>query len=411
MSRAIEVSGLGKEYRISHEARSINPTLRDALVDLFQRPLSRLTGRQGPSHEQFWALRDLSFTVEEGDVLGIIGRNGSGKSTLLKILSRIVDPTEGEVRIRGRVASLLEVGTGFHVELTGRENIYLNGAILGMTGREINRKFDEIVEFSEIEQFLDTPVKFYSSGMYVRLAFAVAAHLDPDVLIVDEVLAVGDAAFQRKCLGKMGEVAGTGRTVLFVSHGMATIEQLCNKAILLVHGVSEHGIEDVRTAVDRYLERQTESEVHYPTGPVRRLGVRQVGDRIDISLDYELKEPLNPPLLGVVISDHAGRPITGGDPQVLRQPRIGARLSGTITASLIEPKLLDGTYRLSVWFGDDWEHIFVEEQCLAFDVAGMSSSHQAASTVGPVQPKCIWHFDEPGQAAVYAASSRGRRER
>ena len=190
----------------------------------------------GDEVEEFWALRDVAFEVERGEVVGVIGRNGAGKSTLLKILSRITEPTEGRVEIRGRVASLLEVGTGFHPELTGRENIYLNGAILGMTRAEIRRKFDEIVAFAEVERFLDTPVKRYSSGMYVRLAFAVAAHLEPEILIVDEVLAVGDAEFQKKCLGKMGEVAGEGRTVLFVSHNMASVASLCKKGILLDRG-------------------------------------------------------------------------------------------------------------------------------------------------------------------------------
>src|SRR5512134_174745 len=186
--------------------------------------------------EELWALRDVSFTVQQGEVLGIIGRNGAGKSTLLKILSRVTAPTSGRIKVKGRIASLLEVGTGFHPELTGRENVYLNGAILGMSKQEVTRKFDEIVNFAEIEKFIDTPVKRYSSGMYVRLAFAVAAHLEPEILIVDEVLAVGDAQFQKKCLGKMGEVAKGGRTVLFVSHNMAAVSALCNKGILLEDG-------------------------------------------------------------------------------------------------------------------------------------------------------------------------------
>ncbi len=189
--------------------------------------------RDPASKEDFWALRNVSFEVRRGEVVGIIGRNGAGKSTLLKILSRITDPTEGRVKLRGRVASLLEVGTGFHPELTGRENIYLNGAILGMSRAEIRAKFDEIVSFAEVEKFLDTPVKRYSSGMYVRLAFAVAAHLEPEILLVDEVLAVGDAAFQKKCLGKMEEVSRGGRTILFVSHQMAAVQNLCQSGILL----------------------------------------------------------------------------------------------------------------------------------------------------------------------------------
>lgn len=232
---AITVSGLGKRYRIEHVAE--RETLRDALHHGARRLWRRLRWGTGFTSEEFWALRDINFEVQPGEVLGIIGRNGAGKSTLLKVLSRITEPTTGRVTLKGRVASLLEVGTGFHPELSGRENIYLNGAILGMSRAEITRKFDEIVAFAEVERFLDTPVKRYSSGMYVRLAFAVAAHLEPEILIVDEVLAVGDAAFQRKCLGKMQAVSRSeGRTVLFVSHNLSSIRELCPTAVLLAGG-------------------------------------------------------------------------------------------------------------------------------------------------------------------------------
>ena len=224
---AIRVEGLSKLYRIGPRERY--RTLRDTVTDAMYAPFRR-SPHPSPltTHDPYiWALKDVSFEVKQGEVVGIIGRNGAGKSTLLKILSRITKPTEGRAEIHGRVASLLEVGTGFHPELTGRENIYLNGAILGMKKAEMERKFDEIVAFAEVEKFIDTPVKHYSSGMYVRLAFAVAAHLEPEILLVDEVLAVGDAAFQKKCLGKMGDVAKEGRTVLFVSHNMASLKQLC----------------------------------------------------------------------------------------------------------------------------------------------------------------------------------------
>jgi len=232
----IRVSDLGKRYVIGHEAR--HDTLRDTLAHGAKGMLRRLLRRAAArTTEEFWALRDVSFDVNQGDVVGIIGRNGAGKSTLLKILSRITEPTTGSVRLRGRVASLLEVGTGFHPELSGRENIHLNGAILGMSRAEIAGKFDEIVAFAEVERFLDTPVKHYSSGMYVRLAFAVAAHLEPEILIVDEVLAVGDSQFQQKCLGKMRHIArDSGRTVLFVSHSLAAVQQLCTRALLLQQG-------------------------------------------------------------------------------------------------------------------------------------------------------------------------------
>jgi lipopolysaccharide transport system ATP-binding protein len=241
VTAAIQVDGLSKSYLINHQKRQPYHTLRETVTAGALGVARKLHGSlraeaDPPTTEEFWALRDVSFAVEQGERVGIIGRNGAGKSTLLKILSRITEPTKGRVAISGRVASLLEVGTGFHPELTGRENVYLNGAVLGMTRAEIRRKFDEIVAFAEVERFLDTPVKRYSSGMYVRLAFAVAAHLDPEVLVVDEVLAVGDAQFQRKCLGKMEEAAESGRTVLFVSHNLPTVLRLCHRSLLLDGG-------------------------------------------------------------------------------------------------------------------------------------------------------------------------------
>jgi len=264
---AIKVEGLGKRYRIGR-LQQRHDTLRDRIADA---PIFKLLKRRngnshnghtvngsltsGPDAESLWALKDVSFEVKRGDVVGLIGRNGAGKSTLLKVLSRITEPTEGLADIKGRIGSLLEVGTGFHPELTGRENIFLNGSILGMKRVDIYRRFDEIVAFAEVEKFIDTPVKHYSSGMYVRLAFAVAAHLEPEILVVDEVLAVGDAAFQKKCLGKMGEVAREGRTVMFVSHNLAAVVSLCNRALLLKSGqIAEDG-----SAVDVAAVYQTES--------------------------------------------------------------------------------------------------------------------------------------------------------
>lgn len=250
---AIRVEGLGKQYRLGAEKERYS-TFSDQIRKWTS--LSRLLIRRSRDEKRppFWALKDVSFDVKRGEVVGIIGRNGAGKSTLLKILSRITEPTEGEIDIHGRVGSLLEVGTGFHPELTGRENIYLNGAILGMRRSEVVRKFDEIVAFAEVEKFIDTPVKHYSSGMYTRLAFAVAAHLEPDILIVDEVLAVGDAQFQKKCLGKMGEVSKGGRTVLFVSHNMAAVQSLCSSAVLLHAGQVEN-IGKTATIISAYLIR------------------------------------------------------------------------------------------------------------------------------------------------------------
>ena len=245
----IRAEKISKRYRIGNNPAGYK-TLRETLVGVMKAPFNRKTLKKT---DTFWALKDVSFEVNRGEVLGLIGRNGAGKSTLLKILSRITKPTTGQVRIRGRVGSLLEVGTGFHSELSGRENIYLNGAILGMKRSDIDRRFDEIVSFAEIDKFLDTPVKFYSSGMYMRLAFSVAAHLEPEILLVDEVLAVGDVSFQKKCLGKMGDVAKSGRTVLFVSHNMAAIENLCDKAILLNSGnINRQG--DSQQIINYYLQ-------------------------------------------------------------------------------------------------------------------------------------------------------------
>jgi lipopolysaccharide transport system ATP-binding protein len=253
----IRVENLGKRYIIGHQQQERYTALRDVLANQAKGIAQRFKSKsktQNLKSEEFWALKDVSFEVKQGDRVGIIGRNGAGKSTLLKILSRITEPTTGRVQIKGRVASLLEVGTGFHPELTGRENIFLNGAILGMGKQEIRRKFDEIVAFAEVERFLDTPVKRYSSGMYVRLAFAVAAHLEPEILVVDEVLAVGDAQFQKKCLGKMEDVAEKeGRTVLFVSHQMAAIENLCSRTVLLKSGQLVFDA-DTKTTLSHYLQ-------------------------------------------------------------------------------------------------------------------------------------------------------------
>jgi lipopolysaccharide transport system ATP-binding protein len=310
----IQVENLGKKYIIGHQQQSKRErylALRDVISDSaksiwqkIQNPKSKVQDR----YEEFWALKDVSFEIKQGECVGIIGRNGAGKSTLLKILSRITEPTTGRISIKGRVASLLEVGTGFHPELTGRENIYLNGAILGMSKAEIKRKFDEIVAFAEVEKFLDTPVKRYSSGMYVRLAFAVAAHLEPEILVVDEVLAVGDAAFQQKCLGKMGDVATKeGRTVLFVSHNMAAVEKLCQFGIVLHRGNLQLSGKQTE-AISYYLTSFSDSQISLKErkdrqgfGDVRVVAIEikdeqgnvldtvQSGQTIDIYLYFEAK--------------------------------------------------------------------------------------------------------------------------
>jgi lipopolysaccharide transport system ATP-binding protein len=306
----VRVEGIGKEYVIG--GRESGPeTFREMLASATTAPLRRWRrlGGMAPLEERIWALRDVSFEVNEGEVVGIIGRNGAGKSTLLKILSRITEPTEGRVEIRGRVASLLEVGTGFHPELTGRENVYLNGAVLGMTRREIARKFEEIVDFAGVEKFLDTPVKRYSSGMYVRLAFAVAAHLEPEVLLVDEVLAVGDGQFQKKCLGKISEVAGGGRTVLFVSHNLGAVASLCTRAILLADGrLSHHG--EVRETLNAYFGDQSARNILKGRQIHVSANLDKSGGAIVLSFEISLVGPLQEPRLGIGINDNQGRRIT-----------------------------------------------------------------------------------------------------
>ncbi len=300
----ISVENLSKRYVISHEARHDN--LRDTLHHTARKLWRRMRWGTGFRKEEFWALRDVSFDVKRGEVIGIIGRNGAGKSTLLKVLSRITEPTEGTITIKGRVASLLEVGTGFHPELSGRENVYLNGAILGMSRAEIRRKFDEIVAFAEVEKFLDTQVKHYSSGMYVRLAFAVAAHLEPEILIVDEVLAVGDQEFQRKCLGKIENVTrNEGRTVLFVSHNLASVRQLCTRALLLEQGQLVEGgppedviqryaatIREGRTLARRYKHIRGDGRASIERISFQRDAVFSVFSPIKITIDYALKEDM-----------------------------------------------------------------------------------------------------------------------
>jgi lipopolysaccharide transport system ATP-binding protein len=316
---AIRVENLSKLYHIG-KAQKRHDTLRDAIVGAFN-----VSASEHSNDDTIWALRDVSFEVKRGEVVGIIGRNGAGKSTLLKILSRITEPTRGRAIIDGRVGSLLEVGTGFHPELTGRENIYLNGAILGMKKAEIARKFDEIVAFAEIEKFLDTPVKHYSSGMYVRLAFAVAAHLEPEILLVDEVLAVGDAAFQKKCLGKMGDVAKEGRTVLFVSHNMAAVMALCQTGILLGEGKTMF-LGDVKEAVGEYqdsvLDVSTTVDIKHRKdrggdGSIRIVSVAIASEkgkaitpmsRLKITVGYESQRDLVNPgfLVGVYDANNTG---------------------------------------------------------------------------------------------------------
>ena len=311
---AITIENLSKQYKIGHQ-RAKGDGIRHAFESAIRSPVSWLRSRRQKMLEQvdFWALKDVSLEISQGEVIGIIGRNGAGKSTLLKILSRITVPTTGVVKINGRIASLLEVGTGFHQELTGRENIFLNGAILGMSRTEIIRKFDEIVEFSEIEEFLDTPVKRYSSGMYVRLAFAVAAHLEPEILIVDEVLAVGDAAFQKKCLGKMGTFAQSGRTVLFVSHNMEAVRTLCKRCIwlkdgrLYQDGPADEVIEDYFNSISNQVSAHyVNSDFGFTLEKVvlrnswgEEVNQFRPGDDLVVEVSYDAQKRIHRPILSV----------------------------------------------------------------------------------------------------------------
>jgi len=368
----IKVENLGKRYRLHHQAqRQRYVALRDVLTEKFKQALRfRSPAAQSPSTEDFWALKDVSFEIKQGDVVGVIGRNGAGKSTLLKVLSRITEPTEGRITLRGRIASLLEVGTGFHPELTGRENVFLNGAILGMNRAEIKKKFDEIVAFAEVEQFLDTPVKRYSSGMYVRLAFAVAAHLEPEILIVDEVLAVGDADFQKKCLGKMENVSRReGRTVLFVSHNMAAVRQLCTRGIVLKAGQVKF-IGDATAAIESYGDLvKIAHDVSFaprsgqPTITSVKINPSALAaGSFHLEVGFESPVPLVPPVPGFIIHSASGVPVYGSNPRFQGEGYNPGKLSrGVISFKVEALPLCGGHYRLSVWLGDwqqgsDYDH-------------------------------------------------------
>lgn len=395
---AIRVENLGKRYRIG-AARERYDTLRDALVGTFRR--LRRRSLEDAEEREIWALKDVSFEVKRGEVLGIIGRNGAGKSTLLKILSRITEPTTGRAEIYGRVGSLLEVGTGFHPELTGRENIYLSGAILGMKKAEIDRRFDEIVEFAEIERFLDTPVKRYSSGMYVRLAFAVAAHLDPEILLVDEVLAVGDAAFQKKCLGKMGEVGKEGRTVLFVSHNMAAIETLCDRGLLLHKGfiqalgpieqiISEYTwkIESELPPMENHSLYGAPSKIHLIMQGNRNIHIK-CGDPLVIKFFVYSSSPLEQISTGITLCDAFEAPIVGMSSKVQGvSPFSRPSKRWLIECDLGRIPLNAGLYLGRVYVGDGIMDLAVFHRAFSvtiseYDVFGWGNSLPPLKSWGP----------------------------
>ena len=401
----IAVEHLSKRYIIGHQ-RDRRDGLSHVIERAIRSPLRWLRGLKAQtwSREEFWALRDLNFEILRGEVAGIIGRNGAGKSTLLKILSRITEPTEGRVRIRGRVASLLEVGTGFHPELTGRENVFLNGAILGMSRAEIRKKFDEITAFAEVERFLDTPVKRYSSGMQVRLAFAVAAHLDPEILIVDEVLAVGDLAFQRKCLGRMRHVSSQeGRTVLFVSHNTGALSNLCTRGVVLDSG-SMVADTDIHAAISLYLKNSSQRSVasHGRVTAPRIVGVSlnehalQHGD-FEVRISFVSPFELDPPIGGVVISDLGGVPIVGTNTRMHPEGYQRRRAkSGVLVCRIRQLPLHSGDYGVSVWLADTHQDYDAELGILVFHFSSPDFRPEIppSSVIGPVNVPAAWSFEE-----------------
>lgn len=404
MSEAIiTVSALGKKYRLSHQVqRERYRALRDVIADQVRSWLKSKSAqpqRDTGATEDFWAVRDVSFAIKPGEVVGIIGRNGAGKSTLLKILSRITEPSTGRIHLKGRIASLLEVGTGFHPELTGRENIFLNGAILGMSQAEIRRKFDEIVAFAEVEKFLDTQVKRYSSGMYVRLAFAVAAHLEPEILIVDEVLAVGDAHFQKKCLGKMQDVASQqGRTVLFVSHNMTAVARLCNRGILMKAGsiVQDGPIDQVLAFYNQALVREPKSGGATDTQP-RILSV-QVDDaelfkgHLVVAVGFHSPWPLNPVLVGIIVRNQNSQPLVGINTQMAADFVPPPMARGTVTLRIDDLPLHSGLYTISVWLGEKTHNHDVAEDIVSFHFVASENLPPGVSTevTGNVRAKGRW---------------------
>ncbi len=368
---AIRVENLGKQYRIGALEQNVGryryKSLRQSVVDAASAPFRAIgasMGREGISRNgqdtTIWALKDVSFEVKRGEIVGVIGRNGAGKSTLLKLLSRITEPTTGRAEIHGRTGSLLEVGTGFHPELTGRDNIFLNGSILGMKRVEIARQFDEIVAFAEVEKFIDTPVKHYSTGMYLRLAFAVAAHLDTEVLLVDEVLAVGDYRFQEKCIGKMQDVAATGRTVLFVSHSMSSVQRLCKRALAFAGGnlVADSSPEAV---IGEYIGGMLENTfVDLPDGNQPKITKAELGIKdasLLLSVEFQSPFPLTYPVLGFIIYNSQGAPIFGTDNRAVPiSPPPEAATAGRFMVEIPTGNFRNDCYLFSLWLGDYYAH-------------------------------------------------------
>ncbi len=424
MKAIIEVENLGKQYRIGARETPYD-TVREALMRALRAPFQHKNDKS--RGDTIWALYDLSFQAMPGDVIGVIGRNGAGKSTLLKILSRITEPTTGRADLYGRVGSLLEVGTGFHPELTGRENTYLNGAILGMKRSEIARKFDEIVSFAEVERFIDTPVKRYSSGMYLRLAFAVAAFLESEILLVDEVLAVGDARFQKKCLGKMRDVSASGRMVVFVSHNMAAIEALCNRCLLISQGrlqaegkpsaimarylESEIAPQSAWRALSSHSGRRTGSAAVmtrvtlYSEDGVPSSCVR-MGEHLSVRVDFQADSEPFSPVLGVVVKNLYGMPIFGVNNRFIPGYEFSRPVDrGAITCQLDRLPLMPGTYFLDLYLGDRHQDLDVVYEAISFEVLPADvfrTGQLPPSAAGPIYWPARWTLAANG--SVKAAS-------
>jgi lipopolysaccharide transport system ATP-binding protein len=384
MKPILDIQNISKRFQIQHQGLPYL-SFRDKITGLFKATEKK---------EAFWALKDVSFAIAPGESFGIIGRNGAGKSTLLKILSRITPPTSGRIVSRGRIASLLEVGTGFHQELSGRENIYMNGSILGMKKEEIDLRFDEMVEFSGVEKFLDTALKHYSSGMQLRLAFAVAAHLEPEILIIDEVLAVGDAEFQRKCLRKMEAVTGQGRTVIFVSHNMDAINSFCTKGIFLDKGsIGMSG--SIVEVVKKYYETLNQNAITYENEIVKSIEIKEVANGLVLNVRFQGDQLISFPNLGFAIADLYGHPITGTNPMKARTD-VGAfknSKSGAIEVTINSPKLAQGSYQLMVWFGDGTRNFFETKDPLVFSINQMTNElNRNPKLDGYVVPECHWEF-------------------
>jgi lipopolysaccharide transport system ATP-binding protein len=406
MSAIIKIENLSKQYRLgitgtgtlSHDLNRWWYLVRGKEDPYLKIGDVNLRSTKGTS-EYIWALKDINFEVQQGEVLGIIGKNGAGKSTLLRILSKVTAPTSGRITYKGRIGSLLEVGTGFHLELTGRENAFLNGAILGMRKKEIENKFDEIVDFSGCERYIDTPVKRYSSGMMVRLGFAVAAFLESEILVVDEVLAVGDAEFQKKAIGKMQNIShGDGRTVLFVSHNMGAVKNLCKTGILLENGyISEKG--DIANIIDKYLQNHSEKDqVYYPKNNiVTEVNGSQVKGKIILSLKYESDKSIVQPNFGFILYDNFDNPIFGTNPLNNGILDFGKpKNKGEVRAVITAPHLVAGSYPVSIWFSDGiamGEHIFHKEKCIYLSVSDMNNSFvQKDPHLGLVIPSIEFRF-------------------